>query len=226
MTEVERQLYARIRQTYVSERRKFETRLSGVPSSYGLSPMPKWDGTDDVKPGSTRRGTQDKYGKSYKPIWPKIAQVALGAGIDPVELIKARFAFTRGPRPPEPTDCMSSASLELCKKPQISVDALNDQLYQYFTNLKTEAENRSVYISRYNWTPEKVIDSIVRDLTLPFPPLFRHYLSVANGIRDMAEMLRPHAVIEYLRQRRSYDSSSWKEIISQDIINEAALAAA
>jgi len=221
--DAETELHQRIRQTYVTERRKFESRLSGRPSSYGLSPIPKWDGTDDVRPGSTRRPVQDKYGKSYKPIWPKIAQFAVKSGVDPIELIKTRFTNTRGPRAPEPTDCMSSAALDLCRKEDVPVDALNQQLYQYFKNLEVEAENRSVYISRYGWTPEKVIDSIVRDLTLPFSALFRHHLALVNGIDDVAQVTRSPAVIEYLRQKRSYDNSLWKEIIPKDIVDEAAL---
>lgn len=223
-SDTEKQLHQRVRQTYVSERRKFESRLTGVPSSYGLSPMPKWDGTDDVRPGSTRRGVQDRYGKSYKPIWPKIAEFALKAGVDPLELIRTRFAATRGPRAPEPTDCMSKAALDLCVSSATPVDELNQQLYEYFKNLEIEAENRSVYISRHGWTPEKVVSSIVRDLTLPFSPLFRHHLAVVNGLDDMVQVTRSPALIEYLRQKKSYDKSLWKEIIPKDLVDEAELA--
>jgi len=223
-SDAENQLHQRVRQTYVSERRKFELRLTGRPSSYGISPMPKWDGTDDVRPGSTRRGVQDRYGKNYKPIWPKIADFALKAGVDPIELIRTRFSTTRGPRPPEPTDCMSKSALDLCINDAVPVDELNQQLYEYFKSLEIEAENRSVYISRHGWTPEKVVISIVRDLTLPFSPLFRHHLAVVNGIDDMVQMTRSPALIEYLRQKKSYDKSLWKEIIPKDLVDEAELA--
>lgn len=224
-TDAEKQLHARIREVYVNERRKFEKRVTGASSSYGLGHMPKWDGTDDVRAGSTRRGFQDKYGKSYKPIWPKIAEFALKEGVDPLKLIQTRFTQVKGPRPPEPTDCMSKAALELCQTESISVDELDRNLYEVEGIFKTQVENRSVYILKHGWTAEQVICSVVKDLTLPFNPLYRYYLARINGIDDVANQHRPVAVLEYLRHMKPYDSSLWVNLIPPEIIEEARLAA-
>lgn len=213
-------LHDQIRETYVRERRAFESRVSGVKSSYGLKPIPKWDGTED---SSGRAIRSDKYGRNYKPIWPKIAAFAVKNGVDPLTLIKNRFLNTRGPTAPEPTDCMSQTALELCKHDQVSVDDLNKRLYQFQDIFQNEAEGRAHYIDKYGWTPEKVIDSVARDLTLPFNDLYRYYLASVNGIVDLAEKHRPNAVLEYARFIRGYSESLWSEIIPQELASEAAI---
>ena len=213
-------LYAQIRETYVRERRVFESRVRGVKSSYGLKPIPKWDGTEDNLGRAVRA---DKYGRNYKPIWPKIASFASKHDVDPLVLIKNRFLNARGPRPPEPTDCMCQLALDLCKQDQISVDDLNKKLYQFQDIFQKEAEGRAHYIDKYGWTPEKVIDSVARDLTLPFSDLYRYYLASVNGIVDLAEKHRPDAILEYARFIRGYSESLWSSIIPSELANEAAI---
>lgn len=222
-TDSEKALHLKIRDTYVKERRAFESRLSGVQSSYGIGHMPKWDGTDDSKAGSTRRAVVDRYGKSYKPIWPKIAEFASKNNVDPIALVKNRFLKVRGPRPPEPTECMCSAALRDCLEEALSVSELNLKLSEYQEIFRQHAEERAAYISKYLWSPERVIDSVVRDLTLPFSPLYRVYLASVNGIDDVFTNFKQAAMLEYLRDRKAYSESLWASVIPKELADEAAL---
>jgi hypothetical protein len=208
-------LHESIRQAYVQERRMFEYRISGTVSTYGDKLIPKWDGTDS--------GVRDRYGRNYKPIWPRIAQFAFKAGVDPIELIRTRFRSARGPRPPEPTDCMSVAALELCRLDDTSVDDVNKSLYQMLEVFQTEVENRSVYIARYGWSAFQVIESVVKDLTLNFNPIYRFYLAKVNGLDHLASQHLNDAVVEYLRHSKAYDNSDWVKVLSPEIVNQARL---
>ncbi len=223
-TESSRELHRKIREVYITERRKFESRVSGMPSTYGSRHMPKWDGTEDFTPGSARRAISDRYGRTFKPIWPKIAEFAFKNNVDPFVLIQTRFMKQKGPRPPEPTDCMCKLALELCSTELSSVDELNHKLYLFQDVFKMEVENRSRYIQKYGWTTERVIHSVIGDLTLPFNNLYRHYLSSMSGLENLASVFKPGAVLEYLRERQGYVNSSWKQVISQEIVDEANLA--
>jgi hypothetical protein len=185
--------------------------------------MSKWDGTDDDRPGVNKKSRSDKFGRSFKPIWPKIAEFAFKHSVDPLLLVRNRFLNTRGPRPPEPTECMCQKALELCVADQVSVDELNSKLCFYQDIFQKEVEGRVSYVEKYGWTPQKIIDSVVRDLTLPFSSLYRYYLAVVNGIADVSEKHRPSAVLEYLRDMRSYSESLWASVIPAEILNEAAL---
>jgi hypothetical protein len=208
-------LHERIREAYVQERRIFEYRVSGAISTYGNKHIPKWDGTDHA--------VRDRYGRNYKPVWPKIAQFAFKAGVDPIELIKSRFRETRGPRPPEPTDCMCKAALELCLLSDISVDETNRNLYQMIEVFQTEVENRSVYIERYGWSAFQVVESVVKDLTLNLNPLYRYYLARVNGLDLLADQHRDAAIVEYMRHPKAYDCSDWVKVIPSEIVNQAKL---
>lgn len=215
MTTDKQELHERIRQAYVTERRLFEYRVSGVISTYGNKPIPKWDGTDS--------GVRDRYGRDYKPVWPKIAQFAFKAGVDPIELIKARFRGARGPRPPEPTDCMCKTALELCLVSDTPVDEVNRSLYQMVEAYQTEVENRSVYIERYGWTAFQVVESVIRDLTLNLNPIYRYYLAKVNGLDRLANQHMNDAIVEYLRHSKAYDNSDWAKLLQPEIVNQARL---
>jgi hypothetical protein len=218
-------LHLVIRETYVNERRKFESRLSGRHSDYGFRHMPKWDGTEDANPGSNRKLTTDRYGKTYKPIWPKIAAFALKHNVDPLLLIKTRFINTRGPRPPEPTDCMCQAALEACVSERTSVDDLNKRLYEFQDIFEKEVESKARYMVRFSWSPDDVFQSVILDLTLPLSCLYRYCLAVVNGFNDLASVNKPEAILEYLRDSKAYDESAWFELIPKQFANEAKLTA-
>ena len=221
--DAEEVLCAKIRDTYVRERRKFESRISGVQSNYGVGHMPKWDGTDDDIPGLNKRSRSDKYGRNYKPIWPKIMAFAADNGVDPLVLIRNRFLHTKGPRPPEPTDCMCKSALALCVEDRISSEELNDKLYWFQDVFEKEVESRVAYIKKYGWTAQKVVDSVVRDLTVPFNSLYRYYLASVNGIDDVASMHRQSALLEYMRYFRTYSESMWSGVIPAELTQEATL---
>ena len=210
-------LHAQIRETYVTSRRFFEARVSGVSSAYGRNPLPKWDGTEE--PSSK----QDRYGRNYKPVWPKIAVFAAKHNVDPLVLIRNRFLHTRGPRPPEPTDCMSKDALSFCKDDIVSSDELNDSLTYFQDIFRKEVDQRVRYIDKYGWTPEKVIGSIIQDLTLQFSDLYRFYLASVNGFADVASKYRANAVLEYARFSHGYAGSLWANIIPEDVIQEAVI---
>jgi len=210
-------LHAQIRHTYVTSRRFFEARVSGVPSNYGHKHLPKWDGTEDA---SAKR---DRYGRNYSPVWPKLAVFAAKHNVDPMALIKNRFRHTRGPRPPEPPDCMCEDALSLCKDDIVSSDELNDSLTYFQDIFKKEVDERVRYIDKYGWTPEKVISSIIEDLTLQFSDLYRFYLASVNGFADVASKYRSNAVLEYARFSHGYAGSLWAGIIPEDVIQEAVM---
>jgi hypothetical protein len=187
--------------------------------------MPKWDGTDDFRPGSTRKSLSDRYGRNFKPVWPKIADFAFKNNVDPLLLIQTRFLKHKGPRPPEPTDCMSKLALELCSSEVSSVDELNRRLYQFQDVFEREVENRASYIEKHGWTPAQVLDSVIRDLTLPFNCVYRYYLARTNGLSDLSEKFRAGAVFEYMRERQGYSSSFWAQVVPAEIVEEAILSA-
>jgi hypothetical protein len=86
-----------------------------------------------------------------------------------------------------------------------------------------EVETRVHYIAKYGWTAKQVVDSVVKDLTLPFNSLYRYYLASAHGISDVASRHRQSALLEYMRYFRTYSESLWAELIPAELTQEATL---
>lgn len=215
---MENSIAAAVRETYIQERRKFESRLTGVESEYGKGHIQKWDGT--ASKGFYGKIKPDKYGREFKPVWPKIAEFAFKNKVDPLFLIRSVFSNTRGVRPPEPGDMISRAALKLCQS-DVSAEFLNQYLAKLEDVFINEVNTRNFFVVKKGWTGERLLRSILSDMTLPMTPLYRHCLASRLGFSDIKDHFLKDACLQYIRNREAYDGSFWKNILTSQLMDAA-----
>lgn len=217
-------LAAEARRVYIETRRAFEARRTGMPSFYGDSPLPRWDGTkDDDRPFLRAERSRDRHGRTYKPVWPLLVRFAVENGADVSALIRARFSVTTGPHAPEPPDCKTELALRAYAQRQEKLGGrLNSSLNSQRMTASTELLIRTRRIETLDWTPAQVLESVIYDEALGLSPLFRAIFALENGHADLFDQLLPGAVQAYHSAREQYDSSQWAQLIPQAVREGAA----
>lgn len=97
-----RRLYCRFMRRHVQA-------AEGRPSNYGSKVIPQYDGTTSSRP-RPGEAVLHKYGKDFKPVWPKLAAASVKGEVTLLELIRSQFdcsAFG----PPAATACHSSRAV-------------------------------------------------------------------------------------------------------------------
>lgn len=206
------------RSLYVQARRQFDESRTGVPSDWGLRPIPKFDGSN---------GEDDPHGRSFKPIWPRLVAAAAQADIPLERLISHRFATATGPRPPEPIDCIKAA---------VQVDAkrlLVDRAASLRGALQSDRANEDIEIGKRLLVSRKMgyevnqtlIDqaryACAGDGALLVTPIYRFHLLVSTGQPELAMRFLSPAVAQYMDDPDAYDRA-WVGFLHPLIPNTAA----
>jgi hypothetical protein len=182
---------------FYAARAHYEARY-GVPSRFGERLIPRWDG--GVGPD----------GRHYKPIWYKIARLAVDRGISPEDLIAAAFHDWDGREPPWPTNLLSERVIARAEAyPNITAE---DTAHA----LRVQRQAWEIAASAYRRAREcdfaTAARATLRDRGLDFSSVFRYCMAVAGDDPEVAAEFERGAVLQYLSNRRAYDRG-WGDVI-------------
>lgn len=185
---------ARVRSCYIQARRRFETAISGVESTFGQHPahLIRWDGGTDPR------------GVRHPNIWLRIAEFVLAHKIEPEILVEAVFHFWSSGDPPKPNQLLGDSALQAVEnygKDQ-PVDVRLSLQNEKMNAVRRAMEIRAV---RPGANSEEVWRSVLQSEVDDFSPLFRYCLARQTGCDDVAARFRDEALLQYQKYRQIYD---------------------
>lgn len=192
-----------VRTYYILEhRRHVELRQRGGPCTYGMKPLPRWDG-----------GT-DSDGRVYeRPVWFDIVRYALNNAISPILLIRGTFREWMSPKPPYPNQFVNPLSLSRARM-------LTDPPTVFSENLKMEDHRFKAATSVHQLYDHMDVEAAVRralhDPTNDLSPLYRYCVGKLGGADDVAERFEREAFRIYVFDREAYDAS-WGARIPREL---------
>lgn len=188
-----------IREAYIFERRIFNESRYGQQSEY--------------RPGVRFDGGEDRDGREFKPIWPKVADFVLDNGLEAVSFVRSQFYDRR--LPPQPNQLLSEKALHRYERyhgaaREKVVQALSSQ--QYRADLEFWAK-----VQFCGRTEEDAWFDVLLDQSIELSALFRYCKAVELGKNDDAmkyvvRRYRAPAAFQYLRYRSEYDDV-WADFI-------------
>lgn len=153
---------------------------------FGQSPMPRFDGGTGVD------------GRKYKPVWPKVAQKLLDAGVDIEDYL---VDILSRERVASPQDAVKDRFIERYKAEMESDASVLEAWTLEESTLKQNIELRTVL-------GEEVLMALtnaVCDPGLGVSPLVRYAFAVLNGRRDLAASFEEAAFTQYRLKRGAYN---------------------
>ena len=186
--EMDRLMSLRIRTIYCMCYRQ----LKGDPN-YGTNPIPRWDGTN---------GDTDKFGKRYKPVWPKIANAVLQCGADPVSYIKAQFRGAIPTKPPLPNTFYNEKAV--AKWEDYRIVAKRELEAKISSDLNQIKVHVLPLTANLGWAYEQALNYALRNQACGASYLVRYCAATAAGL-DVAQQFREQALVQYVFQITDYD---------------------
>lgn len=189
--QVRREVANEVRSAYIMERSAHICAQRKVSRPY--VPGKQWDG------GVT------KTGKRCESVWPRIADVVLRNGLDPLMHVRAQFQHY-APKAPMPTHCQSAASVERTKRLMRTETAclrvaFASQMETYMTAVMEIQD-------LHDWTKTVSWLHVLRDESLPLSALFRLCQAVSLRKKIARPTIRRYqvgAMLQYLRNAKGYD---------------------
>ena len=192
-----------VRTYYILEhRRHVESRQGGGPCTYGMRPLPRWDGGTDAD------------GRIYgRPIWFKIVSYALTNTVSPILLVRGTFRAWTSPHPPWPNQFANPLSLQRARM-------LTDPPVVFGENLKMEDHRFKAATTVHQLYDKMDVDAAARrtlhDPTAELTPLYRYCVGRLGGADDVAERFEQAAFQMYVFDRDAYDAS-WGDRIPPEL---------
>jgi hypothetical protein len=187
-----------IRTAYILAYRAHFLARHGVPSQFGSGPMPRWDGGEAAD------------GRTYQPIWYRIARVALEHEVAPDDLIAGAFHNWDAKDPPWPTNLIGAEAIAYAvRHPGIAVDD---------TRRALEVQKDIWRIRIFLYMEDRGCDfaaaarACLRNRRLELSSIFRYCMAVDGGDAETAALFEAGALNQYLFNRRAYDQG-WGELI-------------
>lgn len=191
------------KQTYVLERRAFETARDGKASTY--QPSRRWDGV-------TTYDADHPDGKTTKNVWQETCRVLLRKHIDPVDYLRRMFSRHSRSKPvPNPDGLLSPECLRNYETGS-QLDGIEIAL-----SLRIQQQTARMYVQEratgYKWPTHQAVIDVVLDTDIELSYLFRHCL-IANvdhpEVRKFSKLYEVEAAMQYMRAKRFYDES-WSQ---------------
>lgn len=187
----------KIRRYYIAVYRNFHP-----DSSYGEFPIPKWD------------GGYDKYGKCYKPVWPKILNFLKEKNCS--DYIGFFIANFREKKKVYPSQLYNNNAWKIYERFRRSME--HEIKNQYKAELETFKSANKYWANLSN--DESVIERLaISDSTISLSPLFRYILAKSYGFKDLEKRYEHAALSQYITAKDLYDKY-WpkaKEILSESL---------
>lgn len=162
-------------------------------SSYGVRPMPQWD------------GGENRFGTTRKPVWPKIVDTVIEIEADPVQFIRAQFKFVTNPsRYPAPNKLYNKdAKLCWARYRETIKSTIQGEIE---SDLNQVTINMVSLVEGLNWTNRQALNYVLRDFTVcTVSPLVRFCLARAAEL-PIAATFKEHALLQYMFQMTEYDA--------------------
>lgn len=198
---------AYVRELYCDAVRRFQWNR-GSSSSYGDTPMPKWD------------GGEDNFGVNHQPIWPKLVDFYLAQNLDPAAVIESIFhlaisqGFTRAPKPPDMLGPKAMAAFNMVK--QRLIDQQTATLAADQESLMTWTWHFRTYCS---FPEDKARRTALMSGRSELSPLFRYIMALKYGYEDVCNEYRRPALYTYIWNKVLLEG--WRKIIPPELDKEA-----
>jgi hypothetical protein len=192
-----------VRTYYILEhRRHVESRQGGGTCTYGMRPLPRWDG-----------GT-DSEGRVYdQPVWFKIVRYALANMVNPVLLVRGTFRAWQSTQPPMPNQFTNPLALRRAR-------LLTDPPTVFGDNLKMEDHRFKAATTVHQLYDKMDVEAAARrtlhDPTAELTPLYRYCVARLGGADDVAERFWREAFQMYIFDRDAYDAA-WGDRIPEEL---------
>lgn len=198
----------RIRRLYCEKRRHWARLHQGKDEPVGEAPVPAWDG-----------GT-DAWGRTYRPVWPRLAELLEREQLDPDAFLAAQFVDRR--QPPTPAQCAGPEALVRYRQYRTEADAgAADPALLLAAQARLLSYRLVLGQARLadGWTAVQLLASILADSSLELSALFRYGIARREGLLDLARRLLPLARQQYRTRRADYDRH-WQGFVD-DAVREA-----
>lgn len=174
---------------------------------YGRKPIPAYDGGEDA------------FGRTHRPIWPKVLAAIIAAGADPMSFIKAQFALCTHSRPPRVQHLLSELAAGTWEQYRLQ---LEDQLARRLTaGIAAIGAAANPYIYGLGWEQSRAIRYCLNSTCMVnLTPLFRYCYGIQSGFPEVAARFREEALIEYVFQQTAYDAK-WGPFVPADLKSAA-----
>jgi hypothetical protein len=192
-----------VRTYYILERRRYvESKQGGGPCTYGMKPMPQWDGGVAAD------------GKVYdQPVWFKIVNYGLTNTVNPILLVRATFRAWRSNFPPQPNQFCNPLSLQRAR-------AMTDPPVVFSENLEMEDHRFKAAVTTHQLYRHMDVDAASRralhDPAAELTALYRYCVGMLGGADDVAERFRREAFQIYVFDRDLYDKT-WGDRIPDEL---------
>jgi hypothetical protein len=192
-----------VRTYYILEyRRHVESRQPGEPCTYGMNPLPKWDGGIDAD------------GRVYdQPVWPKIVSFAVSNGISPLLLVRGTFRAWKSDYPPWPNQFITPLALRRAR-------LMADPPAVFGENLKMEDHRFKAAVTVHQLYHKMDVDAAARralhDPMTELTALYRYCVGTLGGADDVAGRFRREAFQMYVFDRAAYDKT-WGDRIPDEL---------
>lgn len=196
-----------LRNVYILERTSFDTRLK-KRTGYVFTPPASFDGGESSE------------GRSYKPIWPKLATTVLREGLDPVLFIRAQFQGTTT-HPPSASRLLSRGAIARARRFQRSDGAA----VKVALRVQIDTWATSVIHAKdlYGWSDPDIWEHVLCNESLGLSALFRYCQARSiklKRMRPIRKRYRIQAFLQYLRNPKAYDRS-WGMVFPEGFKAEA-----
>lgn len=162
-------------------------------ASYGESRMPEWDGSD---------GSDHRFGKRTKAVWPKIADAVARLGADPLGYIQAQFNTATGRQIPRPNQLYGPVAAAAWKK---YLDVAEERARREITAEDNQIRVlASPLVQKLGWAPARALTYALADTRCDASPLLKLCVAHEHGVR-LPEAVREAAVVQYIFQAGLYD---------------------
>jgi len=197
---------ARVREAYVSRRRALVSTLEGVPSTYGMQRMPKWD------------GGEDSSGRRHTSIWVRIALMLLEANCFDAEGY-VNFVMEGGVLV-EPNWLLSRQRL---RNYMINLVGTKSQRQREYA-AELEQFVAAVNTTRC-WFPDKTDQELWEHVLLSQPrwhlsALFCYATALSFGARYIADIYEDLALKQFMQDPNGY-VTGWGEQLPEEIVQRA-----
>jgi hypothetical protein len=168
--------------------RRWLKQRRGVRSDYGDSRLTRYDGGTDAQ------------GRTYRPVWDRLAEFAAGAGIDLADYLADAFDSS-GPHAPTPWQLCSEHVLAAYRG-RLDRDGPSDTDYAIaaqYAELRGRVAALGEHCRVRGLDQLWAVEVTLRDLTNQLTPLFRYCVACDAGLDDVAEAAFDAALAECRR---------------------------
>jgi len=178
--------------------------LGKGPSNYGASVLPQYDGTSSERP-RPGEAVLHRYGKDFKPVWPKIAKAAVAGGVTLLELIRSQFDYSAF-GPPSANSCYSPRAISVAVGRRSSS---RQELFNLLNSYKKVVSLNMAAASEIIDKPGVYVDVILSSDVSPFYKI--NTLMFIDESADVDQSAYKAAVDEYLLRIDLFESvwSKW-----------------